>query len=230
MSNLVFFYPIINIKKVFKMAEKQPSTMYLRLRKQIKHQRGRPILLAHVAQVLAAGEQLESELKRLRLYQPSEQDGQMLLLDMLQIVRVIKEYDANINIEYYGEPHILIELIAEKISKNRIIIFLMVWVLLFIGSGLAIMNFHADVSMEKVHQNIYKLVTGKENKHPLLLQIPYSIGIGAGMMIFFNRVFRKRLNEEPNPLEVEMFLYQDNVRQYIITEEYQRMNRDDEMP
>ena len=46
------------------------------------------------------------------------------------------------------------------------------------------MNFHADVSMLAVHQRIYELMTGKKVDHPLILQIPYSIGIGAGMVHF----------------------------------------------
>lgn len=70
-----------------------------------------------------------------------------------------------------------------------------VWTLLFIGSGLAIMNFHHDVSMQEVHQRIYYLITGIENKKPLLLQIPYSFGLGFGMILFliiFSRKNKRR--------------------------------------
>ena len=81
------------------------------------------------------------------------------------------------------------------------------------------MNFHEDVSMLQVHQKIYTIITGETKEHPLLLQIPYSIGIGIGMILFFNRVFKKRLNEEPSPLEVEMFLYQQNLDQYVAIHE-----------
>ena len=44
------------------------------------------------------------------------------------------------------------------------------------------------------------------------------------MLIFFNRVFKKKINEEPDPLEVEMFLYQENVRHFMVAEEYQKLN------
>ena len=54
---------------------------------------------------------------------------------------------------------------------------------------------------------------------PLFFQIPYSIGLGLGMIIFFNHVFKKRLNEEPSPLEVEMFNYQQDLDQYVIMHE-----------
>ncbi len=81
------------------------------------------------------------------------------------------------------------------------------------------MNFHEDVSMRIVHQKIFKTITGLEDDKPLLLQIPYSIGLGLGMILFFNHVFRKRINEEPSPLEVEMFNYQQDLDQYVIMHE-----------
>ena len=84
---------------------------------------------------------------------------------------------------------------------------------------MAIMNFHDDVSMQSVHQKIYTIITGKKKTKPLLFQIPYSIGLGVGMIFFFNHVFKKRMNEEPSPLEVEMFNYQMDLDQYVIIHE-----------
>lgn len=81
------------------------------------------------------------------------------------------------------------------------------------------MNFHEDVSMQSVHQRVYKMITGKEIEKPLIFQIPYSVGLGLGMVIFFNHVFKKRLNEEPSPLEVEVFNYQQSLDQYMIMHE-----------
>jgi stage V sporulation protein AA len=73
--------------------------------------------------------------------------------------------------------------------------------------------------MQAVQQRLYLLLTGKHVSKPLLFQIPYSLGIGLGMILFFNHVFKKRLNEEPSPLEVEMFNYQQSLDQYVILHE-----------
>ena len=81
------------------------------------------------------------------------------------------------------------------------------------------MNFHEDVSMQDAHQRLYKIITGKEVEKPLIFQIPYSIGLGLGMIIFFNHVFKKRINEEPSPLEVEMFNYQNDLDRYVLMHE-----------
>lgn len=84
---------------------------------------------------------------------------------------------------------------------------------------MAIMNFHDDVSMKNVHEKIYTIITGKVNPKPLLFQIPYSLGLGLGMILFFNHFFQKRFNEEPSPLEVEMFNYQMDLDNYVIIHE-----------
>lgn len=73
--------------------------------------------------------------------------------------------------------------------------------------------------MRDVHLRIYTMITGDEVPQPLLFQIPYSIGLGLGMILFFNHFFRKRLNEEPSPLEVEMFNYQQDLDNYLILTE-----------
>jgi stage V sporulation protein AA len=81
------------------------------------------------------------------------------------------------------------------------------------------MNFHDDVSMKSVQEKLYTIITGKNTPKPLLFQMPYSIGLGLGMILFFNHVFRKRINEEPSPLEVEMFNYQQNIDSYVVIHE-----------
>jgi stage V sporulation protein AA len=73
--------------------------------------------------------------------------------------------------------------------------------------------------MQQVHQRMYYMVTGETVKKPLLFQIPYSLGLGVGMILFFNHVFKKRNNEEPSPLEVEIFQYQQSLDQYVIMNE-----------
>lgn len=194
------------------------ATLYIRLRKRMSIKRGDPVVLGDVAQMLVETE-YEPALQMLLLHRPRENEGSMILIDMMLIVSQIKKRYPFMKIEHFGEPHCLIE-ITDARKPPKMVWIIMVWLLLFVGSGLAIMNFHADVSMGVVHQRIYKLLTGEWVEYPLLLQIPYSIGIGLGMIIFFNHMFKKKFNEEPSPLEVEMFLYQESINHYVITEEY----------
>ncbi|ANS77182.1 stage V sporulation protein AA [Paenibacillus yonginensis] len=184
---------------------------------------GTRILLGDIAQILAPAS-CEKPLKELVVKQPVKQDGNRIVIDMMQVIQVIREVFPRLLVEYIGEPHTLVE-ISGKERKPSILLFIMVWLLLFFGSMLTIMNFHEDVSMPEVIVHIVEMITGKHDDHPYLFQTTYSLGIGVGMILFFNHLFRKKWNEEPTPLEVEMFLYQENMDHYVITEEYKKIHR-----
>lgn len=192
--------------------------LYLRFRKRVRIPKGHPVMLGDVAQMLTEPE-LEPVLSKLVLHRLKEEDGNLLLVDMMMVAEKVKNAVPGIRIELFGDPHVLIEAAGNE-RKSHIALIVLVWLLLFIGSGLTIMNFHEDVSMPEVHRRIYELLTGKRTEHPYLLQIPYSLGIGIGMALFFNHVFKRKFNDEPSPLEVEMFLYQQSLDKYVITEEY----------
>ncbi|MGG1551719.1 stage V sporulation protein AA [Paenibacillus ferrarius] len=198
------------------------KVIYIRLRRKACVRKGQVVKLGQIAQLIV-DPVYEKDLHELIIHQPQQEDGNRVLLDMMLIIGKIRERFPDLQIEHYGEPHVLLEITTDNRKANPLLIAL-VWLLLFIGSGLTIMNFHADVSMLDVHQRIYELMTGKKVEHPLILQIPYSLGIGVGMVLFFNHLFKKKFNEEPSPLEVEMFMYQESVNHYVITEEYSKIH------
>ncbi|GGG57195.1 stage V sporulation protein AA [Paenibacillus radicis (ex Gao et al. 2016)] len=199
------------------------SALYLRLKKRITIRPRHKVTLGQVARLLAANDEQEQRLADLVLYRHAKADGNRVVIDLLQIVKAIRLAEPSLTVEAYGDPQVLI-MVSEKPVKPRIIVLLFAWLLLFFGAGLAIMNFHTDVSMREVHIRIVELITGEKTEHPLWFQIPYSLGIGLGMILFFNHLFRKRFNEEPNPLEVELYTYQENVNAYVIADEMRKKN------
>lgn len=203
------------------MAISNHSVLYLRLKKRIYMKPGQCVTLGQAARLLAEDDSLENRLKELILYEHNKADGNRVVIDVLQIVKVIRQLEPDLTVEAYGDPQVLV-MIAEKPVKPRIPVLILAWLLLFFGAGLAIMNFHTDVSMKEVHIRIVELITGKRTEHPLWFQIPYSLGIGLGMVLFFNHIFRKRFNEEPNPLEVELYMYQENVNAYVVADEMRK--------
>jgi len=205
------------------MSSTANSTLYLRLRKRIMIKPGGSVTLGQAARLFAADPELESRLQALLLHRHQRNEGNRVVIDLLQIVQSVREAEGTVEIESFGDPQVLI-VVAEDPPKPKMLMLVGVWLLLFFGSGLAIMNFHTDVSMKEVHIRITELVTGRKNSHPLWFQIPYSFGIGAGMIVFFNRMFRKRFNEEPNPLEVELYMYEENVNDCVIAEEMYKKN------
>ena len=50
----------------------------------------------------------------------------------------------------------------------------------------------------------------------LTYEVTYSIGIGVGVVLFFNHFGRRKLTQDPTPMEVEMRTYEDDVDTTII--------------
>ncbi len=190
----------------------------MRFHKKVKIQKGEGIRLSQIAHMIVDDEH-ESALHAILIAQANEIEGTHQLIDIIHIITKIKEKFPSIQIEHFGEPHVLVE-IQTRTRKPHLLLILPVWLILFIGSGLAIMNFHTDVSMVEVHQRLYELLTGNQDDTPRMIQVPYSIGIGLGMILFFNHIYKKKINEEPSPLELEMYTYQESIRQYVVAEEY----------
>lgn len=207
------------------MDESSQSVLYLRLKKKIHIKSKQIVTLGQTARLLAEDDRLEHRLKELVLYKHRNEDGNRVVIDLLQIVKAIRDCAPGLSVEAYGDPQILI-MVTDKPLKPRMVILILCWLLLFFGAGLAIMNFHTDVGMKEVHIRLVELITGKRNEHPLWMQIPYSLGIGLGMVLFFNHLFKKRFNEEPNPLEVELFMYQENMNDYVIADEMRKKTKD----
>lgn len=196
------------------------STVFLQLRSRISLPLGQTVKLGDVA-FFVCDPEWEEALRSLPLAKTRKQDGNRLLIDLIQIVPRIQSLIPGVTIEPIGHHHTLVELVGPS-AKRSLFWFLVVWLLLFFGSALTIMNFHADVNMQEVQIRIVEMVTGERDEHPVLFQVAYSLGIGFGMTVFFNHLFKKKWNEEPTPLEVEMFLYQENLDHYVVTEEYRK--------
>lgn len=193
------------------------TTIYIRLRHRVQVKTGAAVYLKDIA-LITAPKTVMNTLGNLIVHQVKKEDNNIIIIDGMKVIQVITEQLNDTNIQLVGPQQTIVEVILKKV-KMSIPIFVIVWLLLFIGSAVSIMNFHEDVSMQTVHQKLFHLLTGIEDQKPLTIQIPYSIGLGLGMTLFFNHFFKKRINDEPSPLEVEMFNYQQSLDQYVIMNE-----------
>ncbi|MCY7704536.1 stage V sporulation protein AA [Bacillus safensis] len=198
--------------------------IFIRLRHRIKTGIDQLIYLEDIAQI--TGDELAvQKLSKMPVYHVSKKDRHIAVLDIMHVVKTIKKTWPDIDIQTVGGSEAIVEIDTGKRQLSPVL-FVFVWLLLFVGAALAIMNFHEDVSMRLVHIRLYEMITGKTVEHPYLLQIPYSFGLGFGMILFFNHVFKKRLNEEPSPLEVEMFKYQLDLDHYVALNENKETLKD----
>lgn len=194
------------------------KVVFVKLRHRVQVKPNVVVFVGDVAQMIANDDHVLEQLQKIPLYHIQSSDKNIVIMDVMKVVEAIMRFNPSIEVQTIGPAQTIVEVVYRKRNVS-FAYFLLVWLLLFIGSAIAIMNFHEDVSMKETHQHLYAMITGEKVEKPLLFQIPYSLGLGLGMILFFNHVFRKRLNEEPSPLEVEMFNYQQSLDQYVILHE-----------
>ncbi|GAB6256052.1 stage V sporulation protein AA [Peribacillus sp. N1] len=193
------------------------AVVYIRMRNRVQVKGNQTVRIKDIARIIGP-EEVITLIEEIILLTVKKEDRNIIVIDLAQVIMAIRKVDSTIEVETFGPSQTIIEIILSK-KKMSYLTFALVWFLLFVGGGMTIMNFHVDVSMGEVHQKIFTIITGKVDDKPLLIQIPYSFGLGMGMILFFNHFFKKRFNEEPSPLEVEMFNYQQDLDRYVIMNE-----------
>ncbi len=187
------------------------QVIYIQFKKDIRIQQLGTIVLRDIAQISIPHEEIEQT----PLYTITEKDGTYVVIDSFIILSHLQKTFPHIRIQMTGPSQCLIH-IEQPEKKGALARAIIVWIILFIGTAMTIMNFHYDVSMQEVQQKLHYLLTGRENDYPLFIQIPYSIGLGVGMLLFFNYWFRKKFTDEPSPLEIELFNYQQQIKTYTM--------------
>ncbi|WP_186578306.1 stage V sporulation protein AA [Aquibacillus kalidii] len=191
--------------------------IYLRLKKQLSVRPNAELKVKDIAYI-SGPEPLVNKVKNTFVYQITESDQTVSVIDGFVVVDQLINKFQDLDIQHIGPNQIIVHIAKQK-KRPSVILVAFIWVLLFIGSAMAIMNFHYDVSMEEVQEKLHYMLTGKKKSNPLWMQIPYSFGLGIGMILFFNHLFKKRFNEEPSPLEVEIFKYQQDLDAYVTDKE-----------
>ena len=131
------------------------------------------------------------------------------------INRILEKYET-VKINFMDNKDVLIHFIDNKKDKTIFLRVLIISITLFFGAAMAIINFHADVDMRKSHQMLINFLTGSKKHNYVMFEIPYSLGLGLGVAIFYNRFIPGYSKSEPSPLELETASFRKDVEDFII--------------
>ncbi|SHJ97547.1 hypothetical protein [Tepidibacter formicigenes] len=138
------------------------------------------------------------------------------VIELGDVINKINLINDKIKINFLDNSNLLIHFKNNKQDRTLFIRVILVCIILFLGAGMAIINFHSDVNMNESHRTILRILTGNKNKDLLFLQIPYSLGIGVGVAVFYNKIIPNFSKSEPSPLELEVSAFKTEVQNYII--------------
>lgn len=197
------------------------GNFYIKLFRHVKIKENQLVTLGDIASCFCDDE--TKDWKSIPLLTVKTKKDGPIVLDILEIVKKIEQNFSDLSIQVLGHTEMVLEVIQER-KPYHYFIFFITWLLLFVGAGVAIIYFHEDVSMHQVHELLYYVLTGQKSEHHLLFSIPYSLGLGLGMVLFYNHLFKKSFDAEPSPLEIEMLQYQQSVDNFLVVEEGKKHN------
>ena len=203
---------------VVKMAK---DKVYLLINKKATVEPEKPEYTKDIGTIYSMNGNLKKEIENTRIREKNNREdwGYINVVEIAQ--KLISKYP-NIDLELMGETEVLIEFKSKEDKKPlwEFIKVAFVCLVLFFGAGLAIINFHEDVNTSKTMELLYYTFTGEKKENPLLLVIPYSLGIGVGVITFFTRIISpsQRRRKEPGPMEIELYLYDQDMEERILND------------
>ncbi len=180
---------------------------------------GRKIVyLKDVGEIWIPG-QTTASLENLVVYQIPEDTEKTYLISVIDIIKAItlKFPDATVN--NVGEMDILLTYQKQYKQQNKVWLYskiVFIALILFTGASTSIMSFHSDAQIPKIFQNYYYIFFGEYNDMPLILAIPYTIGLAIGIILFFNHFSKIYVTKDPTPIEIEMTTYEKETNTSII--------------
>ena len=121
-----------------------------------------------------------------------------------EVIEVLKKELPQAHINFLKSDDIVIYFDKGKKDRTKYLRVLAVSIVVLMGSIMGIMNFHADVNMDQSQSKMVNLLTGDAKTYLPYFQIPYSVGIGIGVALFFNKFIPTYSKHEPSPMDLKM--------------------------
>lgn len=177
------------------------------------------VCIGDVCSVYCKEKTIEEQIKHIEIYRFEEEKEGRAFLSILILIREISKVLSDGEVKNVGEKDLIIyyknpsSRESKWIRRGKI---LGICVTCFLGTGISIMGYNNDVDMSKIFAQLYKVFTGTEAKGPTFIELFYSIGLTAGIFLFFNHVPGKKVTNELTPIQVQMRLYEQDVNQSFI--------------
>ncbi|HIW48299.1 MAG TPA: stage V sporulation protein AA [Firmicutes bacterium] len=173
----------------------------------------RLILLKDIADIYCSGvlDPAPGSLPVFRL--PTENMQPHYRLTAFDVACLLQRTYPKARIVSMGEKEILLSSYPQKTTQGLAVFVkvALISVILFFGASTAIISFHHDGEIPKVLQDYYQFFTGEESERPYILEIPYSLGLACGILLFFHHFSRLGSTKDPTPLEVQITTYEQEV-------------------
>ena len=193
------------------------DTVYIKIPTSAKINKNQA-LIGDIVKIYSSNKCLIQKIKPLKVYNFHNPNDNRVIISSIKIIEIISMHFPNLNIIPVGCADFLLEYepLKSPCKYMDIIKVSLCCILIFFGSAFTIMTFNTDVSMPELFSHIYEDITGKSHNGITPLEISYSVGIGLGIITFYNHFGKKKLSNDPTPIELEMRQYETDIENALI--------------
>lgn len=181
------------------------------------------LYISDVGLVYSNNEVIQKKIEQLKVYNGLDYED-WDYIDANRIRSKILEKHNNLYLDISGATETKIEIKSKEEKKPflQFVKVVIVSLIMFFGAGLSIIYFHEDVNMVNALDRLHYIFTGIDDQNTYAMNMPYSIGLGIGMIGFFKRTSGKsksrRRKKEPGPMDLELLQYDNQMEEYILSE------------
>ena len=193
------------------------TIVYLKCEQNIETQE-QDVFLKQMATIYCADAATAAKCNAIKVHHFTQEGDKRCVISVLKVIRLMEEACPDICVEVIGETDILVEQVRVNKYKGykQWCKIALVCLISFFGTAFTIMAYHNDIGINEVFAEIYRMVMNAEPGGVNTLEVSYSIGLSAGIIIFFNHIGGRRITKDPTPLEVSMRNYEDDVNKALI--------------
>lgn len=192
--------------------------LYIKIEQNIPAKK-RELKFQDIATLYCADKNIVQGLKKKVFYTLSGEQ-QKTIFTIEKVYEEIHKYYPDIAVENLGEMDFIVDYERtddkEKGKSAEYIKTALVALVVLFGAAFTIMTFNEDVSVSDVFDKVYQLVMGTKKEGGSILELSYAVGLPIGILVFYNHFRRRKIKNDPTPIQVEMSNYEEQVNKAII--------------
>lgn len=193
------------------------ATVYLKCDRNVEVQ-SPDVYMKDLGSLRCSDSVVSARLKALKVHHFTKDSVKRCVISTLKLIELMEGECPGISVEIIGEPDVLLEWV--DVSKHKLWQqwpkVALVCLVSFFGTAFTIMAYHNDVGINEVFTEIYRIFMNKEPGGLNVLEVAYSIGLAAGIIVFFNHIGGRKLTKDPTPIEVAIKNYEKDVDMTLI--------------
>ncbi len=195
----------------------QNITVYLKCDRNVEVKE-KDVFVKDIGQLWCSEKEVHARLSALKVHHFGKNMPGRCVVSSIKIVKLMEEACPGISVQVLGETDVLLEQVKADKRKGwqQGVKAALVCLVSFFGTAFTIMAYHNDIGINEIFTEVYKIVMNREPGGLNTLEVSYSIGLAAGIIIFFNHVGGRRITKDPTPIEVAMRVYEQDVDRTLI--------------